>query len=81
MGTIELRKKWVQSITQVDGRFLRMIDDLYKNYTENKADFFDEVPMEIQDLILQSKEDIKQGRFRTHEDVMAEFRKKYSISE
>lgn len=35
MGTVELRKKWVRSIVNVDDRFLRMVDALYDSYKED----------------------------------------------
>lgn len=41
MGTAELRNKWIQSITKVDGRFLRMVDALYESYV---ADETEEMP-------------------------------------
>jgi len=37
MSSIELRKKWVQSITTVDERFLRMVDALYEGYYKNES--------------------------------------------
>jgi len=66
MGTVELRNKWKEAIGKVDDRFLRMVDAL---------------PKEIQTLLLESKQDIKNGDFFTHEEVMSEARKKFNISE
>lgn len=80
MEAMELRKKWIQSITKVDERFLRMIDDLYKSYSENKMDFFDELPKEIQELLLKSRDEVKQGKVKPHEEVMAEFREKFNLT-
>jgi len=77
---VDLRKKWADSITKVDESFLRMVDDLYKSYTDNKMDFFDDLPKEIQDLLLKSKEEAKHENIRNHEDVLAEFREKYNLS-
>jgi len=37
MSSVELRKKWVQSITTVDERFLRMVDALYEGYFKNES--------------------------------------------
>ena len=79
MGTIELRNKWKEAIVNVDDRFLRMIDALHETY-KKEEDFFDEIPKEIKDLLNESREDIKNGKFSTHKEVMVEVRKKYNIS-
>ena len=79
MEVFELRKKWKLSIGDVDERFLRMIDALYNTYTKDgEVDFFDELPKEVQQILLESREQAKQGKVRSHEEVMAEFRKKYN---
>ena len=81
MSTAELRNKWEKSILLVDDKFLQMIDALYETYIkEEEADFFDELPKEIQELLMESREDIKNGKFSTHEEVMAEVRKRYNIA-
>lgn len=79
MGTIELRNKWKEAIVNVDDRFLRMIDALHETY-KKEEDFFDEIPKEIQELLNESRKDIKEGKFSTHEEVMSEVKKKYSVS-
>jgi len=78
MGSVELRNKWKETITKVDDRFLRMVDALYENYSKDEVDFFDELPKEIQDLLIESKKDIKKGNFYTHEEVMREAKEKYN---
>ncbi len=80
METSELRKKWVQSITEVDGNFLRMVDALHKSYIQDKTDSFDELPETVKKLLLQSIKNSEQGNVRPHKEVMAEFRKKYNIA-
>ena len=81
MGTVELRNKWKEAIGKVDDRFLRMVDALHETYTNDQVDFFDALPKEIQTLLLESKQDIKNGDFFTHEEVISEARKKFNISE
>ncbi len=81
MGTVELRNKWKEAIGKVDGRFLRMVDALYETYSKDQVDFFEELPKEIQELLIESRENIKNGDFFTHEEVMSEVRKKFNISE
>ncbi|MDA9303771.1 hypothetical protein N9Q03_01380 [Flavobacteriaceae bacterium] len=81
MGTVELRNKWKEAIGKVDDRFLRMVDALYETYSKDQVDFFEELPKEIQELLIESRENIKNGDFFTHEEVMSEVRKKFNISE
>lgn len=80
METEELRKKWTRAIAQVDDRFLRLIDALYDAYSKDNEDFFDELPEEIKSLLLESREDIKNGNGLKHENVIAEFKEKYKVS-
>lgn len=80
METIELRKKWIQSITKVDDNFLRMVDALYKSYIQGDTDSFDKLPETVKKLLLQSIKNSEQENVRPHKEVMAEFRKKYNIA-
>ena len=80
MGAIDLRSKWIESIGKVDERFLRMVDALYESYVKDEADFFDELPIEIQELIDEGLEEAKRGKVREHSDVMSEYRQKYNIT-
>jgi len=80
MGTLELRNKLVEIINSSDDRFLRMVNALHKSYIEkNDSDFFSELPLEIQELLLESREQARQGNTRDHRDVMDDFRRKYNI--
>ena len=82
MGAIDLRTKWIQSIAKVDDRFLRMVDALYASYTKNEedeVDFFVELPLEIQELLIESRKQANNGRVKPHKEVMAKYRKKYNI--
>jgi len=79
MGTLELREKWKKSITKVDESFLRMVDDLYESYTQNELKGYDDLPETAKELINQGIEDINEERMHSHEDVMAEFKKKYNL--
>lgn len=81
MGALELRTKLIDIINSSDERFLHMVNALYKSYQEKSdADFFTELPKEIQELLIESREQARQGKTRTHKEVMADFRKKYNIS-
>ncbi len=79
MGTLELRNKWKEAIVNVDDRFLRMIDALHKTYIQVEGSTED-IPNEIEELLNKSREDIKNGKISTHEEVMSEAKRKYNIS-
>ena len=79
MGTLELRNKWKEAIINVDDRFLRMIDALHESY-KKEDDFFDEISPQIQELLKESREEIKNGKFSTHKEVMNRVKEKYNIS-
>ena len=57
-----------------------MVDALYESYTQNELENFKKLPDTAKKLINQGLEDIKEGRVHAHEDVMAEFRKKYNLA-
>lgn len=81
MEVLELRKKWEKSIGNVDERFLRMIDALYNSYSNEKdVDFFDELPTEIQDLLLESRKQAREGKVKSHKEVMIKYRDKYNTA-
>lgn len=81
MGALELRNKLVEIINSSDERFLRMVNALHKSYQKNQdADFFTELPVEIQELLMESREQARTGKTRSHKEVMADFRNKYNIS-
>lgn len=81
MGALELRNKLVEIINSSDERFLRMVNALHKSYQKNQdVDFFTELPTEIQELLMESREQARAGKTRSHKEVMADFRNKYNIS-
>ena len=80
MESEKLRKKWSKAITEVDDHFLQLVDALYDSYSKSEDDFFDALPSEIKELLLESREDIKNGDFYTHENIMSELKEKYNIS-
>ena len=81
MGAIELRNKVIEIINSSDERFLRMVSALHKKYSEQEtADFYDELPLEIQEILMESRNQARQGKTRSHKEVMDDFRKKYDIA-
>ncbi len=80
MSTIELRKEVIDSLANVDERFLRMVRALYRSYAKNEIDTFEELPIAIQDIIIQSRESVKKGEVFSHKEVMEESKRKYNIT-
>ncbi|WP_127845957.1 hypothetical protein [Psychroflexus aestuariivivens] len=80
MKIVELRDKWEKSISEVDDEFLLMIDALYERYNkEVKDDFFDELPKNVQDLLILSRKQAKEGKLASHQQVMEKYRNKYNV--
>lgn len=46
---------------------------------ENSADWWDELPKEVQESIMEGVKDIEKGNTYTHEQVMKEARQKYGL--
>ena len=46
---------------------------------EIKEDWWDELPKEVQESIMEGIKDVEEGRFYTHENVMQEAKQKYGF--
>ena len=46
---------------------------------ENKTDWWDQLPEEVQQSILEGMEDVQKGNVYTHENVMQEAKQKYGF--
>ena len=46
---------------------------------ENKSDWWDNLPVEIQESIMEGITDIQNGKILTHEQVMQEAKQKYGL--
>ena len=81
MGTVELKKMITQYMSTADDKLLKIVKAVFESYQKNKEiDFFDELPLEIQDLLIESRKDIKKGNYFSNADVVAEAKEKYNIS-
>lgn len=70
------------SISEVDDKFLLMVDSLYETYSKNSEDdFFDELPKEVQDLLELSRKEADQGKLTSHQTIREKYRKKFDVSE
>jgi predicted transcriptional regulator len=48
-------------------------------FEEKEVDFWDELPDHVKSGIVESQEQIKQGKFSTHEEVMTKYKTKYNL--
>ena len=82
METLELKNKLVAIINaSSDEYFLNMVNTLHQKYQEKQtSDFFTELPLEIQEILLESRAQARKGKTRLHKEVMADFKAKYTTS-
>jgi hypothetical protein len=75
MGTLEYLKYrdnlLKRLLNTTDVTILKRVEKAFNN-NEND-DPFNELPTELQQMLLQSEEDIKENRFVSHEEVMNSF--------
>lgn len=69
-------------MANADEKVLRIVKAVFESYEadENESDFYDVLPAEIQDLLMESREDIQKGNFMTYEQVMSDVYKRFNIS-
>lgn len=48
-------------------------------FEEKEADFWEDLPEHVKSGILEGQEQIKQGKFSTHQEVMAKYKAKYNL--
>jgi predicted transcriptional regulator len=80
MSTAELRNIITQYTNVADDKLLRIVKAVFESYTNEEADIYDELPETFQKLINKGLEDIKEGRVRSHEEVMKSIREKYNLA-
>ncbi len=80
MGTIELKKVITQYMDTADVEVLKMVKAIFESYQQkDNADFFDELPTEVQDLLVRSQQQAITGNRIIHADVMTKYRDRYSV--
>jgi len=60
-----------------DPTLLSMISNLFQR--EGNKDWWDQLPQEIQESILEGMQDIEKGKVFTHDQVIQEARQKYGF--
>jgi hypothetical protein len=71
---LELVEKIIQAKNQ---SLLLKVNKLLES--EKGADWWDEIPAEVRDSILEGMEDVKEGRIFSHQQVLQEARAKYGF--
>ncbi|WP_299676256.1 hypothetical protein [uncultured Dokdonia sp.] len=78
MSTTELKNIISQYIDTADDKLLRIVKAVFESYQKEETDV--EMPEVFQKLIEKGLEDSKAGRVRSHDDVMADIKKRYNIA-
>ena len=80
MRTSEIRSKIIALLDTDNLSYLKDVFDFAKNKKGEINDPFLDLPTEIQELLDESSQQADRGEVCTHEKVMAEVRKKYTLS-
>lgn len=79
MGAVELRNKIIQLLNTDNISYLKDIFEFAERKKE-ETDPFLALPLEVQELLQESIKQAERGEVTTHEEVMAEVRKKYNLT-
>jgi predicted AAA+ superfamily ATPase len=82
MSTIELKAELVDLIQKINNK--RLLNAVYvllnqKGKTDQKADFWDELPDEVKTDIEEALKEAEEGKVFSHKEVMDEIKEKYKI--
>lgn len=80
MGTVELRNTITEYLSKADEKVLRIVKAVFETYEKDEVDFFDELPIEVQELLVKSRQQAREGKLRPHKEVVAKYRKKYNAA-
>jgi predicted transcriptional regulator len=80
MGTLELKNVIAQYMSNADDTVLKIVKAVFETYEKDNVESEIEVPEVFHKLIERGLEDSKAGRIRSHEDVMADVKKRYNIA-
>ncbi|WP_278035365.1 hypothetical protein [Flavobacterium nitratireducens] len=70
-------------VIEADDQFKKMLEEIAIaikakiSFEESDADFWDELPLSVQKKILESKNQLSQGNYILHEDVMERYKKRF----
>lgn len=81
MQKTALKTKLIEVINTSDDNFLQLVNELYVNYSKkNNLNAFDELPTEVKELLSKSRKEAREGKLKSHNEVMNHFREKYKLS-
>ena len=80
MSTLELRNIINQYTREADNKVLRIVKAVFESYQQEDSVEEDDITEIFYKLIEKGLEDSKAGRIRSHEDVMADVKKRYNIA-
>lgn len=79
MEISELKKKLIYRINAADQNALLVVDQVLDNLENKQEDFFDTLPTEIQELLLESLKQIENGQTYSNKQVREMTRKRYGF--
>jgi predicted transcriptional regulator len=72
-------------VIETSGKYKSMLQEIATaikakiTFEEKELDFWDELPTHVKEGIHESQKQFKQGKFSTHEEVMAKYKTKYNL--
>lgn len=69
----------IEADEQYKNMLLEIAHAIKAKITFQEKDFWDELPEHVKSGILESQEQIKQGKYSTHQEVMAKYKTKYNL--
>lgn len=79
MGAIEVKNKIMQLLNTDNLSYLEEVFDLAKKIKLQHTDSFQELPIPIQELLLESSAQADRGELTSHDQVMEEVQKRYNL--
>lgn len=63
-----------------DDNILLKVKALFESHKNEDDDFYNGLPKEVQDLLMESREQAKLGKTTPHKEITAKYRKKYNVT-
>ncbi|EDM45386.1 hypothetical protein SCB49_06252 [unidentified eubacterium SCB49] len=79
METLELKNLLAQYIDKADDKVLKIVKAVFETYEETNSVSEKDTSKVFDQLIDKGLQDLKAGRTRSHNDVMADVKKRYNI--
>ena len=79
MKTRELKARLIKKIEAADDKVLLVVDQVLDNLEHKPEDFFDNLPEEIQELLLKSINQIEDGQTYSQQQVREMTRERYGF--